>query len=110
MDNNKACLSLLQALYGFLNELRGFRNVFRHAYEFELDAGKVALVARNWNCPPGLVFRWFLHVVYNQDLNLAFAFLKAEAEFFPEGLHERRPNGASGSSFRSSVMKRTLTS
>ncbi len=38
---------------------------------------------------PRLVFRRFLHVVNNQDLDLAFAFLKSEAEFFPEGLLER---------------------
>jgi hypothetical protein len=32
----------------FLNDLRGFRHVFRHAYEFELDAAKVAGVADGW--------------------------------------------------------------
>ena len=36
-------------LRGFLNDLRGFRQVFRHAYEFELDAVKLALLVRNWN-------------------------------------------------------------
>ena len=32
---------------GFLNDLRGFRHVFRHTYEFELDVEKVALLVRN---------------------------------------------------------------
>jgi hypothetical protein len=36
-------------LRGFLNELRGFRHVFRHAYDFELDPEKLALLVRNWN-------------------------------------------------------------
>ena len=36
-------------LRGFLNDLRGFRHVFRHAYEFELDAKKLALLVRDWN-------------------------------------------------------------
>ena len=36
-------------LRGFLNDLRGFRHVFRHTYEFELDVEKVALLVRNWN-------------------------------------------------------------
>ena len=36
-------------LRSFLNDLRGFRHVFRHAYEFELDAGKLKLLVRDWN-------------------------------------------------------------
>jgi len=36
-------------LRGFLNDLRGFRHVFRHTYEFELDVEKLALLVRNWN-------------------------------------------------------------
>jgi hypothetical protein len=36
-------------LRGLLNDLRGFRHVFRHAYEFELDVEKLALLVRNWN-------------------------------------------------------------
>ena len=36
-------------LRGFLNDLRGFRHVFRHAYEFELDAEKLKLLVRDWN-------------------------------------------------------------
>src|SRR5438552_1170569 len=36
-------------LRGFLNDLRGFRHVFRHAYEFELDAEKLRLLIRDWN-------------------------------------------------------------
>jgi hypothetical protein len=36
-------------LRGFLNDLRGFRHVFRHAYEFDLDAEKLALLVRDWN-------------------------------------------------------------
>ena len=36
-------------LRGFLNDLRGFRHVFRHAYEFELDAEKVKVLAGNWS-------------------------------------------------------------
>jgi len=31
--------------YVYLNELRGFRHVFRHAYTFELDTGKVIVLA-----------------------------------------------------------------
>ena len=36
-------------LRNFLNDLRGFRHVFRHAYEFELDAEKLKLLVRDWN-------------------------------------------------------------
>lgn len=36
-------------LRGFLNDLRGFRHVFRHAYEFELDVEKLILLIHNWN-------------------------------------------------------------
>jgi hypothetical protein len=37
------------ALRGSLNDLRGFRHVFRHAYEFELDPAKVSMAVQNWN-------------------------------------------------------------
>jgi len=37
------------SLRGFLNDLRGFRHIFRHAYEFELDAEKLKLLVRDWN-------------------------------------------------------------
>jgi uncharacterized protein YutE (UPF0331/DUF86 family) len=36
-------------LRSFLNDLRGFRHVFRHAYEFELDVEKLSLLVRDWN-------------------------------------------------------------
>ena len=36
-------------LRGFLNDLRGFRHVFRHSYEFELDSEKLTLLVRKWN-------------------------------------------------------------
>jgi uncharacterized protein YutE (UPF0331/DUF86 family) len=36
-------------LRGFLNDLRGFRHIFRHAYEFELDPEKLVILVRNWN-------------------------------------------------------------
>jgi hypothetical protein len=35
-------------LRGFLNDLRGFRHVFRHAYEFDLDPERLALLIRDW--------------------------------------------------------------
>ena len=35
-------------LRGFLNDLRGFRHVFRYTYEFELDAEKLSLLLRDW--------------------------------------------------------------
>jgi len=38
-----------QDLRGVLNDLRGFRHVFRHAYEYELDPEKIALLIRDWN-------------------------------------------------------------
>jgi hypothetical protein len=36
-------------LRSFLNDLRGFRHIFRHAYEFELDAEKLSLLVRDWD-------------------------------------------------------------
>ena len=36
-------------LRAFLNDLRGFRHVFRHAYEFELDSEKLKLLLRDWH-------------------------------------------------------------
>lgn len=36
-------------LRAFLNDLRGFRHVFRHSYEFELDPEKLRLLVRDWN-------------------------------------------------------------
>jgi uncharacterized protein YutE (UPF0331/DUF86 family) len=36
-------------LRGFLNDLRGFRHIFRHAYEFELDPEKLKLLLRDWD-------------------------------------------------------------
>jgi len=38
-----------QDLRGVLNDLSGFRHVFRHAYEYELDPEKIALLIRDWN-------------------------------------------------------------
>lgn len=32
----------------FLNDLRSFRHLFRHAYDFELDAARLDAVARRW--------------------------------------------------------------
>jgi hypothetical protein len=35
-------------LRGFLNDLRGFRHLFRHSYDFQLDAEKLNRLARDW--------------------------------------------------------------
>lgn len=35
-------------LRDFLNDLRSFRHLFRHAYDFELDAVKLDALARQW--------------------------------------------------------------
>jgi hypothetical protein len=32
----------------FLNDLRGFRHLFRHTYEFELDPEKLSSLVRSW--------------------------------------------------------------
>lgn len=31
-----------------LNELRGFRHVFRHSYDFELDTSRLTLLVEDW--------------------------------------------------------------
>jgi hypothetical protein len=36
------------ALRGFLNDLRGFRHLFRHSYDFQLDAEKLSRLVRDW--------------------------------------------------------------
>jgi hypothetical protein len=35
-------------LRGFLNDLRGFRHLFRHSYDFQLDPEKLSRLARDW--------------------------------------------------------------
>lgn len=35
-------------LRGFLNDLRGFRHLFRHSYDFQLDPEKLNRLARDW--------------------------------------------------------------
>jgi hypothetical protein len=35
-------------LRGFLNDLRGFRHVFRHSYDFQLDPEKLSRLVRDW--------------------------------------------------------------
>ncbi len=35
-------------LRGFLNDLRGFRHLFRHSYDFELDPEKLQRLVRDW--------------------------------------------------------------
>ena len=35
-------------LRGFLNDLCGFRHLFRHAYDFQLDPEKLNVLARDW--------------------------------------------------------------
>lgn len=35
-------------LRDFLNDLRSFRHLFRHAYDFELDPSRLDAVARRW--------------------------------------------------------------
>jgi uncharacterized protein YutE (UPF0331/DUF86 family) len=35
-------------LRGFLNDLRGFRHLFRHSYDFQLDPEKLSRLVRDW--------------------------------------------------------------
>ena len=35
-------------LRGFLNDLRGFRHLFRHSYDFQLDPEKLSHLVRDW--------------------------------------------------------------
>jgi uncharacterized protein YutE (UPF0331/DUF86 family) len=35
-------------LRGFLNDLRGFRHLFRHSYDFQLDPEKLNRLVRDW--------------------------------------------------------------
>lgn len=39
---------LQSAQRDFLNDLRSFRHLFRHAYDFELDADKLDTLAQHW--------------------------------------------------------------
>lgn len=39
---------LPETLRAHLSDLRGFRHVFRHGYDFELDAEKLARLVRDW--------------------------------------------------------------
>ena len=36
-------------LRGFLNDLRGFRHLFRHSYDFQLDSERLSRLVRDWN-------------------------------------------------------------
>jgi hypothetical protein len=42
-------------LRSFLNNLRGFRHLFRHSYDFEIDPARLAALVRDWtHAQPGL--------------------------------------------------------
>ncbi len=38
-----------------LNDLRGFRHLFRHGYDFELNGRRLAMLVRDWNESSGKV-------------------------------------------------------
>lgn len=40
---------LTEALRPLLHDLRGFRHVFRHSYDFNLDSARLARLAADWN-------------------------------------------------------------
>jgi hypothetical protein len=42
-------------LRGFLNDLRAFRHLFRHAYDFELNPEKLSRLAQDWMRHKGLI-------------------------------------------------------
>ncbi len=61
-----------QALRGILNELRGFRHVFRHSYDFEIDPKKLQFVIEDFLAQEGdlidsmSAFRqWLLQTIQN---------------------------------------------
>jgi len=39
-----------------MNELRGFRHVFRHSYDFDIDPARLRPLIADWNKTKGLVF------------------------------------------------------
>jgi len=59
--------------YQLLNELRGFRHIFRHAYDYELDEGRLrqlkAKVMREWSAVEGDLanFSGFLREVLDSE-------------------------------------------
>ena len=38
-----------EPLRGFLHDLRGFRHLFRHSYDFELDPKRLSELVQAWN-------------------------------------------------------------
>jgi hypothetical protein len=48
---------LRRASFRLLNELRGFRHVFRSSYAFELDEERVRLVLRRWEKGKAAVYK-----------------------------------------------------
>ena len=56
-----------ETAYEFLNDLRGFRHVFRHAYGVELEAEKIKLVLKKAQA---------LKKIYQKDIVFFLAQLK----------------------------------